>query len=78
MGFTTFWQRSEACKSKNRARVDRTIATNCPGRVYFKATYWPARLYDAETPCQHLPPDCWVEVVGRDGLTLLVAPVDAS
>ncbi|NET32063.1 MAG: hypothetical protein F6K19_08675 [Cyanothece sp. SIO1E1] len=56
-------------------KVERTITPRQPGRVYFQATYWPARFYQPNcqvTVCPGEP----VKVVGRDGLTLLIVPVD--
>ncbi|MGB5973278.1 MAG: NfeD family protein [Nodosilinea sp.] len=44
------------------------------GRVYFQATYWPARLFQMAT-LESLHPGDSVEVVGREGLTLLVKPL---
>lgn len=56
------------------ARVERTIYRYDPGRVYFQATYWPARLEQPQF-LERLLPGTKVKVLGRDGLTLLVAPV---
>lgn len=53
--------------------VDEAITANTRGRVYFDATYWPARLYDA-SQYEKLQPSETVYVVGRQGLTLLVIP----
>lgn len=54
--------------------VKSAVTSRDPGRVYFKATYWPARLAQTETVDSLLPGDL-VEVLGRDRLTLLVKPV---
>ncbi|NEP49020.1 MAG: hypothetical protein F6K65_09400 [Moorea sp. SIO3C2] len=54
-------------------KVERTITPTKPGRVKFKATYWPARLCDHDSQVT-LVPDDQVTVVGRHGITLLVVP----
>ncbi|AOX02502.1 hypothetical protein BJP34_26395 [Moorena producens PAL-8-15-08-1] len=54
-------------------KVERTITPTKPGRVKFKATYWPARLCDHDSQVT-LMPDDQVTVVGRHGITLLVVP----
>ncbi|MBE9135744.1 NfeD family protein [Nodosilinea sp. LEGE 07088] len=59
---------------QGRGTVNRLVTTQHPGRVYFQATYWPARLSQTATPSELQPGDP-VEVVGRDGLTLLVKPL---
>lgn len=56
--------------------VDRTVQSQNPGRVYFQATYWPTRLANSNSP-QPLPPGSCVQVLGRDGLTLFVQPVNS-
>lgn len=57
-----------------RGTVNRSVTTQNPGRVYFRATYWPARLSET-TALGELKPGDPVEVVGREGLTLLVKPL---
>lgn len=52
----------------------KAIAADQPGRVRFQATDWPAKLYQP-TPIG-IERDRKVKVVGREGLTLLVVPVD--
>lgn len=54
--------------------VETTIAPEQPGRVKYKASYWPARFYHQQEQTTLLPnaPVC---VVGREGITLLVVPV---
>ena len=54
-------------------RVEKTITSNHPGRVYFQTTYWPARFYQSGGYKIAFPGDS-VVVIGRDGLTLLVTP----
>lgn len=51
------------------AKVLVTITTNEPGRVAFKASQYPAKLYN--TDVQKLQPGQWCEIIGREGLTLL-------
>ncbi|MEM7063457.1 MAG: NfeD family protein [Cyanobacteria bacterium P01_B01_bin.77] len=60
--------------SQRQGRIDRQVTIQNPGRVYFYATYWPARLSQTAT-FNELNPGDPVEVVGRDGLTLLVKPL---
>ena len=57
-----------------RGTINRLVTAEHPGRVYFQATYWPARLCQPAT-LRELHPGDPVEVVGRDGLTLLVKPL---
>ncbi len=75
MNITSFLRRISAETSvRPFARVERTIFGYYPGRVYFQATYWPARLEQPQF-LDRLLPGARVKVMGRDGLTLLVAPV---
>ncbi|NJP08492.1 MAG: hypothetical protein HC866_02605 [Leptolyngbyaceae cyanobacterium RU_5_1] len=53
--------------------VEEAIYPKCPGRVYFQATYWPAEFFDPDCQETVLPGDP-VAVIGRSGITLLVAP----
>jgi len=62
--------------SQATATVDTTIAPNQPGRVWYWGSYWPARLY-ANNCAQTFTPTEVVSVVGRQGITLLVAPKDS-
>ncbi|MGF1521701.1 MAG: NfeD family protein [Leptolyngbyaceae cyanobacterium] len=74
MGLTTLLENSGKFSFNGLGRVARTINGYYSGRVYFQATYWPARLQQPQAQCK-LPPGTWVQVTGRDGLTLLVSPV---
>ena len=75
MNITSFLRRmSTGTSVRPFARVERTISGYYPGRVYFQATYWPARLQQPQF-LDRLLPGMMVQVIGRDGLTLLVAPV---
>lgn len=58
------------------ARVDCPITAEAKGRVFFEGTYWPAQVYQGDINASYaLAVSTWVRVVGRQGLTLLVAPV---
>ncbi|MEB3359511.1 MAG: NfeD family protein [Synechococcales bacterium] len=52
-------------------QVERTITLVQPGRVRFQGTYWPARFQSAGGQRIANPGD-WVQIVGRQGITLLV------
>lgn len=55
--------------------VEQAIAYNQRGRVKFDGTYWPARFYNPD--CQAtVSPNQFVTVVAREGITLLVVPID--
>lgn len=55
--------------------VEEAITAIRPGRVKFRATYWPARYYGQDNQATLLP-NAQVIVVGRQGITLLVVPVN--
>lgn len=55
--------------------IEEIITESQPGRVNFQATYWPARLYNPEHKVILLP-NTSVVVIGREGITLLVVPVN--
>jgi uncharacterized protein (DUF697 family) len=55
--------------------VEKTITPTQPGRIKYQASYWPARLYSKDEQVTLLPDDP-VSVVGRQGITLLVVPVN--
>ena len=65
---------NELSLAQRQGRIDRQVTVQNPGRVYFYATYWPARLSSTAT-LNELNPGDQVEVVGREGLTLLVKPL---
>ena len=76
MNITSFLNRiSKEPSVRPFARVERTISGYYPGRVYFQATYWPARLENPQF-LDRLLPGMMVKVLAREGLTLLVAPVN--
>lgn len=58
------------------AEVVQPIAPQQRGRVKFRASFWPARLYQADE--RQLLPTERVSVIGRDGITLLVEPLPSS
>ena len=57
------------------ARVEKSIAADQRGRVFYEGTYWPARFYSVNTLQAEVTD--WVTVVGRQGITLLVQPKGA-
>jgi membrane protein implicated in regulation of membrane protease activity len=63
----------ELFPSPDTGIVDQAIAPNQPGRVKYQASYWPARLYQVTGSVQ-LQAQQAVQVVGREGITLLVQP----
>lgn len=52
--------------------VECAIAPNQTGRIKYKASYWSAKLYKGDRPTATLTPGQRVDVVGREGITLLV------
>ncbi|MFB2917901.1 NfeD family protein [Aerosakkonema funiforme] len=57
--------------------VEVRLAPNQPRRVKCQSTYWPAKLYHRD--CQvTISPNEPVRVVGIEGITLLVVPVDCQ
>jgi len=55
--------------------VEETITLHLRGRVRFMATTWFARFYQPGSQTEALPGTS-VKVIGREGLTLLVVPID--
>ena len=55
--------------------VEEIITLNQPGRVRFMATTWFARFYQPNSQVEALP-GTPVKVIGREGLTLFVVPID--
>jgi membrane protein implicated in regulation of membrane protease activity len=53
------------------ARVERAIAADQRGRVYYEGTYWHARFYVLNQQLQAEVAER-VTVIGRQGITLLV------
>ncbi|MGB3240432.1 MAG: NfeD family protein [Geitlerinemataceae cyanobacterium] len=77
------WQSIELFPTPEIAIVDVTISGDRPGRVKYQSSYWPARFFDspndANCAIEHsiaLKPKEEVMVVGREGITLLVTPID--
>ncbi|MGP1386974.1 MAG: NfeD family protein [Thainema sp.] len=56
-----------------QGRVEQLISGKYPGRIYFQGTSWPAKFAQSHAIC--CQPGEFVEVVGRQGLTLLVVPI---
>lgn len=56
-----------------QGRVEQLISGKGSGRIYFQGTSWPAKFAQSNTICCH--PGEFVEVVGRQELTLLVVPI---
>ncbi|MFZ4675121.1 MAG: NfeD family protein [Nodosilinea sp.] len=73
MTLSTLSQSSDLTTFQGRGVVERTITSSTPGRVYFQASYWPARL--VQPGAARLQPGDPVTVVGRESLTLLVKPL---
>lgn len=75
MNITSFLRRmSDEPSVRPFARVEKTIAAHHQGSVYFQATYWPAKHISPDLT-ERLLPGTIVKVLGREGLTLMVAPV---
>ncbi|MBO9997555.1 MAG: NfeD family protein [Cyanobacteria bacterium SID2] len=55
------------------ATVSDTVSPSSDGRVFFRGSYWPARFYTLP-PQALVQPGQSVNIVGRDGITLLVVP----
>ena len=74
MTLSTLSPSSDLTTFQGRGIVERIITPSTPGRVYFQASYWPARFFQIGASGD-LHPGAPVEVVDRDGLTLLVKPL---
>lgn len=74
MALSILSQSSDLTTFQGRGIVERTITPSTPGRVCFQASYWPARFFQPDASGD-LHPGAPVEVVDRDGLTLLVKPL---
>ena len=68
-------QHADLMSQSRRGVVRRAISSTNRGRVYFQSTTWPAQLSNPNTAI-NLEPETPVEIVGREGITLLVRPVD--
>ncbi|MGJ3245293.1 MAG: NfeD family protein [Elainellaceae cyanobacterium] len=66
----------EAFPNSEPGTVEETITPNHGGRVHFQATSWPARLYPGNVHTVLLPGES-VAVVDREGITLLVTPMQS-
>ena len=56
-----------------QGKVEQTITDNHSGRVKCLSSFWPAQLYEKDQVTTLFPGQI-VNVVGRQGITLLVAP----
>ncbi len=65
----------EVFPSEVLAWVDQPISEAQAGRVKALGTSWPARLAAAGTGCELLPGQR-VRAIGRQGITLLVVPLE--
>lgn len=74
MSRSTVSQPADMAAFQGRGVVERAISPLTPGRVYFQASSWPARLFQPDANSDLLP-GAPVEVVGRESLTLLVKPL---
>ncbi|PSN18788.1 hypothetical protein C7271_10725 [filamentous cyanobacterium CCP5] len=74
MAFTT---QVELFNRPGKARVERPIQPDQQGRVFYGGTYWPARFYDS-AEFVNTEVASQLSVVGRQGITLLVAPLMAA
>lgn len=69
-------ERIELFAQPGIGEVVKMITPNGRGRVKYRASFWPARLYpDAQLQAG---PSEQVIVVGRDGITLLVTPIASA
>ncbi len=57
--------------------VEVTLAPHQSGRVKCQSSYWPARLYQMECLIT-ISPGQPVKVVGIEGITLLIVPIDCQ
>lgn len=58
--------------------VVRAISSSQRGRVKFRASFWPAKFYANSSEDEQVLPLEQVTVVGIDGITLLVMPINAA
>lgn len=72
------WQSIELFPQPSIGIVEMTISGDRPGRVKYQSTYWPARILHPSSDIQGkmtFKPNEKVMVMGREGITLLVAPL---
>jgi membrane protein implicated in regulation of membrane protease activity len=58
--------------------VVQAISSSQRGRVKFRASFWPAKFYSEPPADQQALPLDQVRVLGIDGITLLVMPLNAA
>jgi membrane protein implicated in regulation of membrane protease activity len=56
------------------AKVDKVVEPGRTWRVYHKGVYWPAYSYSGA----NFQPGDWVRVVGRDGINLVIEPLESE
>ncbi|NET30822.1 MAG: hypothetical protein F6K19_02310 [Cyanothece sp. SIO1E1] len=56
-------------------KVLKSITSNNAGRIRFQGTDWPAQFYRPNLKVT-VDPDATVQVLGREGIVLLVAPME--
>lgn len=71
--FSSFYPAIELFPQPGLGTVVETITTTQRGRVWFSASYWPARLHGITEPVRLLPDES-VLVIGREGIFLLIQP----
>ncbi len=72
-GLAQFFSSPDLNPFIGQGRVEQLISAKRQGRIYFQGTFWPAKLAQSQPAC--CQPGETVEVVGRQGLALLVVPV---
>ena len=77
MSLSDFRIQTELFPFSGIGKVEETISAQQLGRVRFQATYWRARFQQPSYP-QAIAPGNQIRIVGREGLTLLVVPLEAE
>ena len=77
MSLSDFRVQTELFPFSGIGKVEETISAEQLGRVRFQATYWRARFQQPSYP-QEISPGNKIRIVGREGLTLLVVPLEAK
>lgn len=77
MVLTNFVSQTELSPLPQLAKVTQQIGPEQLGQVRFQATYWRARFATSDS---HVvaKPKATVQVIGREGLTLIVVPIEQS
>ncbi|MDJ0706947.1 MAG: NfeD family protein [Leptolyngbyaceae cyanobacterium MO_188.B28] len=77
MSLNDFLLHNELLPFSGIGKVEETISAQQLGRVRFQATYWRARFQQPSYP-QAISPGNQIRIVGREGLTLLVVPMEVK